>query len=115
MLSNTIPSGFDETIIAANAVLAGAACGFNAVTAVRCALVGRIVHSTIAVLAAGYVTAYVILLATDVAVAHWSSVMRGVSLVAWVVVWVGPAWLRLRSNIPARFAAAVERELSKAS
>lgn len=113
MLSNSIPSGVDEGVIALNAVLAGGAFGFNLVVCLRSSKWGRIVHGAIAALAVGYVCSYVLLLATDVAVKDWSSVMRGVSLVAWMVVWVGPAYLRLRSNIPDRFAAEVQRRLEE--
>lgn len=111
MFANVIPSGVDEGVIALNALLSGGAFGFNLVVALRSAKWGRIVHGAIASLAVGYVCSYVLLLATDVAVANWSSVMRGVSLVAWLVVWTGPAYLRLRSNIPDRFAAEVQRQL----
>ena len=111
MLSNVIPSGVDESVIALNAVLAGGAFGFNIVVSLRSAKWGRIVHGAIAALALGYVCSYVLLLATDVAVKDWSSVMRGVSLIAWLVVWIGPAFLRLRSNIPEKFAAEVARQL----
>lgn len=111
MYANVIPSGVDEGVIALNALLAGGAFGFNLVVCARSATVGRIVHGAIAALALGYVCSYVALLASDVAVKDWSSVMRGVSLVAWLVVWIGPAWLRLRSNLPDRFAAEVQRRI----
>ena len=111
MFANVIPSGVDEGVIALNALLAGGAFGFNFVVCLRAAKWGRVVHGAIAALALGYSCSYVLLLATDVAVQDWSSVMRGVSLIAWLVVWMGPAYLRLRSNIPEKFAAEVQRQL----
>lgn len=113
MIANALPSGVDEAVIVLNAALAGSACGFNAVVAVRSGHVGRVLHTMIAVLAAGYCAAYVALLASGVTVGQWSSVMRGVSLVAWAVVWCGPAIIRLRSNIPQRFADEIGRRIEQ--
>ena len=115
MIANALPSGVDETVIALNVILAGAACGFNAVVAARSASIGCILHTAISALAGGYAVAYVVLLSSNLAVQDWSSVMRGVSLVAWAIVWIGPAWIRLRSNIPDRFAEEVRRQLEQMS
>lgn len=58
----------------------------------------RPVHAAIAVLSAVYVAGYLWLLLGNPTVVLWSSVMRGFSMVAWLVVWVVPAWLSLRVN-----------------
>ena len=58
----------------------------------------RPVHSTVAALSLLYVAGYAWLLLTDVEVARWSSVLRGLSLLAWVVVWIAPAVVSLRAS-----------------
>lgn len=55
----------------------------------------RPLHSGIAVLSAVYVVGYCWLLFGNPSVNLWSSVMRGFSLVAWVVVWLCPACVSL--------------------
>jgi len=46
----------------------------------------------IGILACIYVVAYVLLLSGVVAFARWSEVMRGVSIMAWFIVWIYPWW-----------------------
>jgi hypothetical protein len=52
----------------------------------------RPIHAGIAVLSMFYVVGYVWLLWGNPTVVLWSSVMRGFSLTAWVLVWIAPAW-----------------------
>jgi phosphatidylglycerophosphate synthase len=52
----------------------------------------RPIHAGVAVLSAIYVVGYLWLLFGNPSVVLWSSVMRGFSLTAWVLVWIAPAW-----------------------
>jgi hypothetical protein len=112
IFGNSVASGWDELVLVANAAFAGLAAVFNVLVASRSAIKGRILHTAIACLATGYCLAYILLLSTDISLLEWSSVMRGVALWAWMLVWCGPALLRLRSPIPRMFAAAVEKEIA---
>lgn len=56
----------------------------------------RAVHAAIAAISLLYVTGYLWLLFGDVDPARWSSTLRGLSLVAWVVVWICPACMSIR-------------------
>ncbi len=58
----------------------------------------RTVHAAIATISVLYVAGYVWLLFGNVDPARWSSVLRGVSLVAWVVVWICPACMSIRAT-----------------
>lgn len=88
----------DEWVAAVS--LIGAALSF--IVSCRAARHGllrfRPVHAAAAGLSAVYVVGYLWLLLLNPQVVTWSSVMRGFSMVAWVVVWVAPAWLSLRVN-----------------
>ena len=67
----------------------------------------RTVHAAIATVSLMYVAGYSWLLFGDVEVARWSSVFRGLSLVAWAVVWILPAVLSVRAT--RELHAAIER------
>jgi hypothetical protein len=58
----------------------------------------RTVHAGIATISVLYVAGYLWLLFGNVDPARWSSTLRGLSLVAWVVVWALPAALSVRMN-----------------
>ena len=63
----------------------------------------RVVHAAIAAVSAMYVAGYLWLLGWLPGVAGpevmvWSSVFRGISLVAWVVVWICPACMSIRAT-----------------
>ena len=54
-------------------------------------------RAVVALLAYTYSLSYAVLLAGLVDVTQWGTVMRGVALVVWPVVWAGPAIVSLRS------------------
>ena len=56
----------------------------------------RAAHLAVSVISVFYVLGYVWLLTFAHDVANWSSAMRGLSLIAWVVVWIMPAVLSTR-------------------
>jgi hypothetical protein len=56
----------------------------------------RVVHAAVAALSGVYAAGYLVLLLGDVSVENWSSIFRGVSVVAWPVVWWWPALTSLR-------------------
>lgn len=56
----------------------------------------RSVHAAVSVMSLVYVAGYCWLLFGNPTSAQWSSVMRGFSLTAWIVVWLAPAWVSLR-------------------
>ncbi len=60
----------------------------------------RTLHAAITAVAVMYVAGYLWLLGVfgEVQVARWSSVMRGFSLVAWLVVWILPAVVSIRAT-----------------
>lgn len=60
----------------------------------------RVLHAAIMAVSVMYVAGYLWLLGVfgDVQVARWSSVMRGFSLVAWLVVWILPAVVSIRAT-----------------
>lgn len=64
----------------------------------------RIVHAAVAALSGVYAVGYLFLLLGDVSVENWYSIFRGVSVIAWPVVWWWPALTSLR----------VHRELKEA-
>lgn len=117
MLANQISSGWDEAFIILNALLAGAAFATNLAAAWRAHPFAKAVHSAIAALALVYVVGYLYLELSDVSVEDWSSVMRGVSLAAWVIAWIGPAYVRVHRSrsLPSRLERAVLNELTKRS
>jgi uncharacterized membrane protein len=64
----------------------------------------RIVHAAVAALSGVYAVGYLFLLFGDVSIENWSSLFRGVSVIAWPIVWWWPALTSLR----------VHRELKEA-
>jgi hypothetical protein len=58
----------------------------------------RTVHAAISTVSILYVAGYLWLLFGDVDPARWSSTLRGLSLVSWVVVWVMPAAMSVQMN-----------------
>jgi len=56
----------------------------------------RVVHLAVSVISVFYVMGYVGLLTFVHDVANWSSAMRGLSIIAWVGVWIMPAVLSTR-------------------
>jgi hypothetical protein len=58
----------------------------------------RTIHAAIATISVLYVAGYLWLLFGNVDPARWSSTLRGLSLVAWVVVWIMPAVLSIRTT-----------------
>lgn len=75
----------------------------------------RIVHLAIGLLSMFYVIGYVWLLTFVHDVETWSSAMRGLSLIAWLIVWVFPAltsvrlWRSMRSAVMSEVAEVCER------
>lgn len=58
----------------------------------------RTLHAAIAAISVLYVGGYLWLLFGDVEVARWSSVLRGLWLVAWLVAWICPACMSIRAT-----------------
>lgn len=58
----------------------------------------RTVHAAIATISVLYVAGYVWLLFGNVDPARWSSTLRGLSIVAWVVVWICPACMSIKAT-----------------
>jgi len=90
----------DRWTIGATAVVAVVAVVLNAIGARRATPGMRILCAMRAALAAVYVGWYVWLLMFPADRAGWSRSIAGVNLVAWVVVWISPAWYVLRSRRP---------------
>lgn len=92
-------STLDTAVFAINAAGALAAVVVNLVAAGRGGLTAlRRLHVATAVLAAIYVAGYAWVLFGEPGIEQWSSVMRGVSIAAWVIVWVGPGVVSIRLN-----------------
>lgn len=84
----------DQAIISwLNALMALTAAGVNLAAALRPGPFGQWapLRAAIAFLAFVYGVAYALLAAGIVPLSRWSPVMRGVSLVAWPLVWIAPA------------------------
>lgn len=79
----------ERWVIVANAVMAFIAMFVNAGTAHATPEPWRSVRIPIAVLAAIYCVAYLWLFITE-NVGPWSSIMRGVSILSWPIVWIRP-------------------------
>lgn len=56
----------------------------------------RRTHFLISGLASLYVSAYLILLISDIQFIQWSSVMLGISIIVWPIVWIIPALLSIQ-------------------
>lgn len=87
--------GFVEVVALLNSAFAGLAFVMSLAAARRGSLYHRWVFAAIAPLAAVYSASYGWLLFNLEHASTWSSVMRGVSLVAWPVAW----WLPARVSI----------------
>lgn len=80
----------------ANLIGAIVATGLNFYAARHGSIRARWVHAMTAVVGAAYIVGYVWLLCTLSHPLQWSQTMRGVAVVAWVVVWWMPAILSVR-------------------
>lgn len=89
-------TSFDRAVIFGNATLALTAFIVNAVAAHRSEEPWRTVRVLVASLSILYAGAYLWLGTHPAQQPGWSQVMRGVSLTAWPVVWIGPAFVSLR-------------------
>lgn len=58
----------------------------------------RTIHAAIGAVSVLYVAGYLWLLFGNVDPARWSSTLRGLSLVAWLVVWILPAVISTRAT-----------------
>ena len=111
--------GIDLAVMAASCALAGVAFGANSWAAYTATGAWRFVHTAIAGMAALYSGAYLIVVGTDVDLQDWTQVIRGVSLWAWLIVWILPAIVRIRTTpkiraeLAERFVAEVEKALIK--
>lgn len=99
---NQIPV-VDEVIAALNLCCVVVSVGFNWWAARSGLFRFRTVHAAIATVSVMYVVLYLWLLGwlpgvPGPEVAVWSSVGRGISLVAWVVVWICPACMSIRAT-----------------
>lgn len=89
-------SGVEEFVVVVNLVCVLVSVVAN-VWAARVGLLRcRTAHAAIAAVSGIYVVGYLWLLSGDVTGEAWSSVFRGISLVAWVVVWIIPALLSVK-------------------
>lgn len=71
----------------------------------------RALSLSIASLALVYAVAYQVLLWTDVDPGGFQSVLRGIGLISWPLVWVAPYVIRIRSKMGDQLVSAVVREL----
>lgn len=75
----------------------------------------RMVHAAIAMLSTFYVLGYIWLLSFVHDVSTWSSAMRGLSVLAWLIVWIAPAlqsikiWRNMRTAVLREVSEACER------
>lgn len=114
MIANQLSRGVDEWMVVINAVLAACSVGMNLVYAMRAPdRPARVLHACIAGLAVCYVVAYLYLIASSVEVQDWSAVMRGVSTLAWVIVWIDPAVQRNHRVMTKQMIRAVQVEMRK--
>ena len=91
---------FDSALIAVTAVLASSAAVMNITAAVQGNQFRRGVCAMRGLLATIYAVAYVWLLFHPARRLEWSRAMTGVSVTAWLLVWVYPAWQTLRLAHP---------------
>lgn len=96
--------GFANVVNVGNAVAALAAVAVNLWAVKTGPPAMARMWASVAALAAVYVAAYTVLVFSDLTPQVWSSYMRGVSLIAWPLVWVQSAvttrqWLRFRRGI----------------
>ena len=112
-------AGINLAVMVASCVLAGVAFGANSWAAYTATGAWRFVHTAIAGMSGLYTGAYLVLVGTDVNLEDWSQVMRGVSLWVWLIVWILPAVIRIkttpkiRAELADRFVAEVEKALVK--
>lgn len=104
-LSNQNLSEIENFVIWINLILASIS-GLFAFKASRIGVFGlRNTFKLVAGMAWLYSFAYSLLLISDVNFLQWSSIMRGVSIFAWVIVWIVPAymsihlWKQLEKNV----------------
>lgn len=103
-------SDLERWVVLANSAMAAVAMVANLRTAVRSPEPWRHVRIPIGVLAGIYCVAYLWLFITE-DVGPWSSVMRGVSILSWPIVWIRPAVVNLRLVRAMR--TVVEQELDR--
>lgn len=90
---------YETAVFALNLVGAVAAFVVNALAAGKRGLPSwRPLHTAVATLAAIYCGGYAWFLIEQPTVELWSSILRGVSLVVWPVVWTLPAVITLRTR-----------------
>ncbi len=92
----------DAAIIAITVVLAAIAVGVNLSAARHGPYPLRAMAAARSALACFYVAGYIWLLAHQERRVTWSKMMTGVSLVAWVVVWILPALVATKAGRPAK-------------
>jgi biotin transporter BioY len=90
-------TNFDRLVVVLNALLAATAAVTNARTVIGNSEAMQRVRASIAAIAAVYVVGYGWLALYPETIVTWSKTMRGVSLIAWVVVWIVPAVVQRRS------------------
>lgn len=88
---------FDRFVVALNGVLALVAALANLHSARGATGDWRRVRVSIAAVATAYVLGYAYLAMFPDEIITWSKVMRGVSLLAWPIVWIHPAVVQRRS------------------
>lgn len=113
-LSNGNLSFFENFIIWINLFFA-AASGYMAFKASKIGILGmRHSFKFVAGMAWLYTISYFILLTSDVNFLSWSSIMRGVSIFAWAVVWIIPAfvsiklWKKLEKSVSQKLESGIE-------
>ena len=90
-------NGVDTFVIWLNLAGCLTAVPVNLMAARHGLLTSAWLHHVIAVFAAIYALGYVMLLSGTLSVLEWSGFFRGVSVLVWPVVWVGPAALSLHT------------------
>lgn len=117
LLSNIDMSSFENFVIWANLAGAISATFVNFLASAKGIPRMRKVHWLVGSLALIYSVAYLILLCLDPGYLEWSSVMRGVAVLVWIIVWAAPALAsyRIWRDFPKYVEEALQERLNEIS
>lgn len=104
-------SDFDAVLVGAVTMEALMAVVVHLMVVRVASRLNRALSLSIAALALVYAVAYQVLLWTDVDPGGFQSVLRGIGLIAWPIVWIAPYVIRIRSKMGDQLVSAVVREL----
>ena len=117
LFQNASMNGFENLVILANLAGAMVACVVNFFASARGIPRMRRLHWLVGSLAGVYAIAYGILLVFDPVYLEWSSLMRGVAIFAWIIVWCaqGLVSYRIWRDFPIHLEAALQERLAEDS